>query len=83
MSEGTSPWKSVLSISAAWSTLVGLYLLMVGQLSGIEVVVGLLLASLIMLLFLWSKSLGMVQFRLQWRLIAPVLAALMLGVYFS
>ncbi len=72
MSEHASLWKNVTSVGFAWLTLVALYLLMVGQLSAEEIVVGLLCASLIMFLFLWSKSLGMVRFRVQWRLIAPV-----------
>jgi len=45
---------------------------MVGQLSASEIVIGLVFASAITLLFLWSRSLGVTRFRLQWHLIAAV-----------
>jgi hypothetical protein len=52
--------------------LLGLYLLMVAQISASELVLGAILASAITGLFIWSRSVAMVRLRIKWQMIAPV-----------
>jgi hypothetical protein len=52
--------------------LLGLYLLMVAQISASELVLGAILASAITGLFVWSRSVAMVRLRIKRQMIAPV-----------
>ncbi len=65
-------WKSILDLLATWGTLFGAYLLLVGNASRSELVVGAFLGLAVTTLLLWSKSAGMLPLRLRWWFIAPM-----------
>jgi multisubunit Na+/H+ antiporter MnhE subunit len=65
-------WKSILDLLATWATLFGVYLLLVGNASLSELIVGAVLGLTVTVLLLWSKSVGMLPLRLRWWFIAPM-----------
>jgi hypothetical protein len=67
----SSAWKSMLSVLVSWAVLWGVYLLLVGNASVSELIVGALLAAGVTALFLWSKYLIAFPVRLQWRFLTP------------
>jgi len=58
MSEDRPSWRGLLAAGIAWLALVGLYLLMVGQLSASEIVVALQMAQVIVVLAMILMALG-------------------------
>jgi hypothetical protein len=64
--------KNAVGTAMAWLALLGLYLLMVGQVSLGELVLGAILATFITWLSAWLKSIHLVRLRISRRMIAPI-----------
>jgi hypothetical protein len=65
-------FKSILDLVATWVVLLGAYLLLVGSVALSELIVGTILALLITVPLIWSKSAGLLPLCLRWEFLAPV-----------